>query len=65
MKVNILGFYQNHIKQKLIPSKVVKLQISLYQDLRKKPGFYSKSLFLTHKYLREIGFTEFAFVSPV
>ena len=28
----------------------------LNQDLRKKPGFYSKSLFLTHKYLRETGF---------
>ena len=30
----------------------------------KKPGFYGKSLFLTHKYLRETGFAEFAFVSP-
>ncbi|MDE5120290.1 MAG: hypothetical protein O4965_09250 [Trichodesmium sp. St19_bin1] len=30
----------------------------------KKPGFDSKSLFLTHKYLRETGFAEFAFVSP-
>ena len=30
-----------------------------------KPGFDSKSLFLTHKYLRETGFAEFAWVSPV
>jgi hypothetical protein len=29
-----------------------------------KPGFDSKSLFLTHKYLRETGFAEFACVSP-
>ncbi len=30
MKVNILGFYQNHIKQNLSPSQVVILQILLY-----------------------------------
>ena len=30
-----------------------------------KPGFDSKSLFLTHKYLGETGFAEFAWVSPV
>ena len=30
----------------------------------KKSGFYGKSLFLTHKYLRETGFAEFAYVSP-
>jgi hypothetical protein len=34
------------------------------QDSRKKPGFDSKSLFLTHKYLGETGFAEFALVSP-
>ena len=28
--MNILGFYQNHIKQKLSPSQVVTLQILLY-----------------------------------
>ena len=39
--------------------------ILFFQDLRKKPGFDSKSFFLTHKYLRETGFAEFAFVSPV
>ena len=29
-----------------------------------KPGFDSKSLFLTNKNLRETGFAEFALVSP-
>ena len=28
--MNILGFYQDHIKQKLSPSQVVTLQILLY-----------------------------------
>ena len=35
-----------------------------YKTYAKKPGFDSKSLFLTHKYLGETGFGEFAFVSP-
>ena len=30
IKVNILGFYQDHIKQKLSPSQVITLQILLY-----------------------------------
>ena len=30
--------------------------ILLDRTYAKKPGFYSKSLFLTHKYLRETGF---------
>ncbi|MDE5112620.1 MAG: hypothetical protein O4753_15705 [Trichodesmium sp. St7_bin2_1] len=41
------------------------MKILIIQDLRKKPGFDSKSLFFTHKYLQETGFAEFAFVSPV
>ena len=36
-----------------------------YRTYAKKPGFDSKSLFLTHKYLRETGFVQFAWVSPV
>jgi hypothetical protein len=33
MKVNILGFYQNHIQQNLSPSQVVTLQILLYLNI--------------------------------
>ena len=33
IKVNILGFYQGHIKQKLSPSQVITLQILLYVSL--------------------------------
>ena len=31
-------------------------KIIMYRTYAKKPGFYSKSLFLTHKYLQETGF---------
>ena len=34
------------------------------ENTANKLGFYGKSLFLTHKYLGETGFAEFAFVSP-
>ena len=47
---------------------VLRLGSQIFVTLRtyaKKPGFYSKSLFLRHKYLGETGFAEFAFVSPV
>ena len=47
------------------PYKVLVMTMWFIQDLRKKTGFYSKSLFLTHKYLGETGFAEFAFVTPV
>ena len=33
IKVNILGFYQDHIKQKLSPSQVITLQILLYVSI--------------------------------
>ena len=31
-------------------------KIIMYRTYAKKPGFYSESLFLTHKYLQETGF---------
>ena len=36
----------------------------MFRTYANKPGFDSKSLFLTDKYLRETGFAEFAWVSP-
>ena len=35
------------------------------ENTANKLGFYGKSLFLTHKYLGETGFAEFACLSPV
>ena len=35
----------------------------MFRTYANKPGFDSKSLFLTDKYLRETGFAEFAWVS--
>ena len=37
---------------------------NIHRTYANKPGFDSKSLFLTHKYLGETGFAEFACVSP-
>ena len=41
-----------------------KQKLFKYRTYAKKPGQDSKSLFLTHKYLRETWFAEFACVSP-
>ena len=36
--------------------ELFKLYYNIVRTYAKKPGFDSKSLFLTHKYLRETGF---------
>ena len=41
-----------------------KQKLFKYRTYAKKPGQDSKSLFLTHKYLPETWFAEFAWVSP-
>ena len=46
IKVNILGFYQDHIKEKLSPSQVITLQILLYLISVHKTVLISKELVL-------------------
>ena len=44
--MNILGFYQDHIKEKLSPSQVITLQILLYLISVHKTVLISKELVL-------------------